>query len=161
MIALILLLATSIFEGIVEIPAGQRRPLPIDIDPAPATVRVDFLVVEGLSGVRVDLIRDEDAGEANPRALATTSFVHEDQLRLRLRDAGRYRVRVDNTLEHRAPARVQLKVEVEYHPPPPEAATIPEARQRAVVVLSLLLFGMIAGWSGRRLLAAARRRSGG
>ncbi len=83
------------------------------------------------------------------------------KLRLRLRDAGRYRVRVDNTLEHRAPARVQLKVEVEYHPPPPEAATIPEARQRAVVVLSLLLFGMIAGWSGRRLLAAARRRSGG
>jgi hypothetical protein len=63
----------------------------------------------------------------------------------------------DNSGESLTMSPALLKVEVEHHPPPPKVATVPESRQRTLVVLSLL-FVRHDRRMVRRLLAAVGRR---
>jgi hypothetical protein len=149
-----------VFDEEVEVQAGQWRPFHLEIERSPATVEFQFGVTDGLSGVRVDLVRESDLDRNPPGSAASTSFVREGARRVRLREAGRYYLIVDNTFEHRAPARIRLKVRVNYNAAV-EVRTVPESRRRAVVVLSLLVFGVISGWSAQRILAALRRRNSG
>lgn len=144
----------------VEVQPGQWRPFELEIQRWPATVEFQFAVTDALSGVRVDLVQQADLKKNPPGSTASTSFVRQGRRRIRLRHPGRYHLIVDNTFEHRAPATLRLKVRVDYDGAA-EVQTVPPSRRRAVVVLSLLVFGLISGWSGRQILAALRRRNSG
>lgn len=164
--ALLLLLLAServlLFDDVYPIPGNRWRYVQVGLKQKPATIDCEFRVVSGGSGVRValvsyDQLRRFRQGRSHD-ILATTNFERSGRLRFRPPKPGQYALIVDNRMEGRGEARVEMRVSVDFSGQAPQhAKTLPPARRWAVVAISLGLFGIVAFWAGRRLLAAFRR----
>ena len=157
--ALLFLLLSSrvlLFDDVYTIPRGDWRFVEIGLRQRAAVVDCDFRVVSGGSGVRVALGRFRQG--RNHDILATTNFEKSGRLRFRVPGPGQYALVVDNGLEGRGEARVALRVFIDFSGRrPQEVVTLSPARRWFVIVISLAVFGAIAYWAGRRILAAFRR----
>jgi hypothetical protein len=154
-----------LFDEIVKIPRSQWRGLTVNLQQRPATVEVEHLVVSGGSGVRVVLMSRHDVERfrqgRSHRVLAATRYLREATLRHLITRPGEYMVLLDNRIEGRGGAMVQLKVTLAYSPQHAsfEPGTLSPGRRRTVVVVSLVGFAVIGCWSGWKLWNARRRSS--
>ena len=156
---MLLAFLTVLANGIVNVPASGWQAIAIEAPEDGGTVEIAFVVQQG-SRVQVFLADPAEAARfhrgRSPDALAMTGFVREGSLRQRIHRAGRYIVVVDNRIEGRRPAQVQLKIDFS----PPVNVVVRELspeRRRAVVAISILVFGATVFISARLLL----RNTGG
>jgi hypothetical protein len=161
---LFLLLASErllLFDDVFTVPANDWRYVEVGLRQRAATVNCEFRVISGGSGVRVALVSHHELvrfrkGRSHD-ILATTNFERSGRLRFRVPEPGEYALVVDNRMEGRSEARVSMRVILDFAGRAPQpAATISPKRRLMVVLVSLALFGAIAYWAGRRIVAAFR-----
>ena len=168
MIPLLLLFSTvtntlTLFDGTIRVPRSQWRAINVNLQQRPATIEVKYKVTSGRSGVRVVLMTRDDVRRFSEglshRALAQTPFQPEGTFRHMVANPGEYQVLIDNRLEGRGPAEVHLAVSLLFHEFTSfEPRTLPKAFRRQVVVISLLMFAVVAGWSGWRVWRGFKTR---
>jgi hypothetical protein len=157
-----------LFEEEVKVPRAQWRALTVTLKQRPAYLEVRHEVLNGGPKIRVLVMTRGDAdrllrGQSH-RVLAGTEEGGKGSLRYLATRPGDYMVVVDNRSTARGQAVVQLKVGLAYDPEYVSFAprTLPSSRRRVVVLISLLGFGVAAGWSGwklRKAMAAERGTS--
>ncbi len=166
MILLALLLVTApgrvlLMHDVYSVPRDDWRYVEVRLKQQAATVDCDFRVLSGGSGVRVALVSRSDLerfrrGRSHD-VLATTNFQRAGRLRFRTPGPGDYALVVDNRMEGRGPARVDLSLSLDFARPAPQAShELPPSRRWTVVALSVLVFLSISVWAGRKLMAAFR-----
>lgn len=170
MIAALALLAAlaperaALLEEVFEVPAAGWRAVDVSLRQRPAILECRFTVVEGRSGVRVALLRREDAGRfrgGQPhRVLLSTAFERHGRLRYAA-GLGDNSLLLDNRMEGRGPAWVRLEVGLEFRRGgEPLARELSPARRLTVIAVSLAVFAALAGFAARRLwraISPARR----
>jgi|HigsolmetaAR202D_1030399.scaffolds.fasta_scaffold07889_2 hypothetical protein len=162
-LALLLLISgmgrVTLLEGEVTIPKLQARSLPIHLKQKPGTVYCSFRVIEGRSGVRAALQRRAEDGSGKAEVVAATAYVDKGNLAVRVPSTGEYELILDNRMEGRDDADVQLAVWLAFNNPAPVEVRYLEPEKRTLVIwLSLCFFVGTVFYSGRRLLDALRRR---
>jgi hypothetical protein len=155
--------AVSLFDGTIRVPRSQWRAISVNLRQRPATIQVTYKVTSGKSGVRVVLMTREDVRRfregLSHRVLAQSPFQSDGAFRHMLATPGEYRVLLDNRLEGRGPAEVQLKISLLFHEYTSfEPRTLPRELRLQVVAVSLLLFAIAGGWSGWRVWRGFRMR---
>jgi hypothetical protein len=146
-------------DEIHTIPASDWRYVEVALRQQTATVDCAFKVLTPGSGVRLLLVTVPELnrfrhGQSHD-VLATTNFEREGRLRYTVRDRGDFAVVVDNRMEGRGPARVSLRIELEFSGGSAvQARTLSPRRRHTVIAISLAVFLITAVWAGRRLLAA-------
>ncbi len=164
-LALILLASSRILlvDDLYTIPASEWRYLEFGLNKQTATVECEFRVVEGGSGVRLALVSRPElerfrSGRSHD-VLATTSYLKSGRFRFAVPRPGEYAIVVDNRMEGRGPAQVDLKIYLDFSVRrTPQAVELSEGRRRLIVLLSILVFLAIAVYAGRRILPAFRTR---
>ena len=86
--------------------------------------------------------------------MAASAYLREGRLRIPIPEAGDYVLILDNRLEGRAPVDVEVKVDISSLDGV-KAKTLPPARRRIVVALSILFFGAIVFYSASQFLKHA------
>lgn len=165
-LALLLLFGTSqvsLMDEVVVAPRGEWRSLPIHLKQDPAVIESAFKLLDGKAGVRVALLRTEDADRLregqNHEVLAATPFSSEGVLRFAVRDPGEYELIVDNTSGSAASALIHLRVALDFGAQPELEVRYPSPERRtAAIALGLVFFFGVSAYAGQRLLAAAIRR---
>ncbi|MGE5489480.1 MAG: hypothetical protein ACM3ZB_16810 [bacterium] len=141
MILALILLASAIVDTVAVEP-GKSVLLPVEVRDAAAAVECEFTLMSPGPGVRVSLV---DAARPHGRGvLASTGYAQEGHLRFNARP-GRYAVLVENGLDHQQGAEVFVRVALlplSRHP-----RELSPARRAAVVAVSLIVFGLIAGYA--------------
>ena len=89
--------------------------------------------------------------------LAVTEYASEGEFRILVMRPGDYFMLVDNRVDTQASQTVHARLTGAEDPSLPH--TLPAGRRQAIVAISLLLFGMAAGWSGWRLRGVRLFRS--
>ena len=89
--------------------------------------------------------------------LAVTEYASVGEFRLLVMRPGDYFMLVDNRLDTQASQTVHVRLTGAEDPSLPH--TLTAGRRFAIVAISLLLFGMVAGWSGWRLRGVRLFRS--
>ena len=148
----------------VTVSPSKVRPLEFDLSSGNTRVLCKFHVVDGRSGVRAVLLKRDDvrlwlSGGAH-RSLASTGFAETGGFMFLIPDPGAYAIVLDNRLEGRAAAIVQLQVMLlsgtGVAGPVQLAAPL---RSRLLIWISILLFGLASSYAGWRLKLALARRS--
>jgi hypothetical protein len=151
MIAALLVVLTS---GLVSVPASHWQTIDLPIRESATTVDISFQVRQG-SRVQVLLLDREQARRfhrgRSVDPILTTGFQNAGRLRYLVAEKGDYVVLVDNRIEGRGPTLVDLRVEAS-PAGPVSVRELPPERRRAVVTLTLLLFGATVFFSSRQLL---------
>jgi hypothetical protein len=168
MIALLLLFSTvtstlTLFDDVIRVPRSQWRAINVNLQQRPATIQVKYKVTSGRSGVRVVIMTRDDVRRfqegLSHRVLAQSPFQAEGNFRHLVANPGEYQVLLDNRLEGRGPAEVRLAISLLFHEFTSfEPRTLPDEVRRQVVAVSLLLFAVVAGWSGWRVWHGFRMR---
>jgi hypothetical protein len=162
-LAVILLLAASagrlvVMDETVQVPAQQWQAFDLELKQMPAVVECRYSVAGKGAGVRLALMHraDEERFRAGMRhhVLAATEFQRSGGLRFRLPNPGEYSVVLDNRLEGRGAAQVQLTVSVLFPGAVPEPAGLPPGRKWTVVLLAFLYIGAVMTFAVRRLGSA-------
>ncbi|MBK5291578.1 MAG: hypothetical protein JJE04_07890 [Acidobacteriia bacterium] len=165
MIAGLILLAAAaapssltLFDEIVRLPRSQWRAVHVSLHQRPATVHCRFEVVRGNAPVRVVVMSRQDVenfSKGRPYSvLGASGEERKGRLRQLINRPGDYMVMIENS-SARAPAYVQMHVEVEFNEYTSFVPrTVPPGRRTVVVAVSLMLFGLVSLWSGRRLWMA-------
>jgi hypothetical protein len=159
----LLLAATAqieLFDDVVPIPAGEWRYVDVMLNQQTATVDCTFQVISGGSVVRAGLLNREELlrmkGGQGREFLKITPAGKDGRFRHPVRVPGQYAVVADNR-EGREPARVRLRVSLDFsHRSPTQAQYLPAHRQMAVILISLAVFFAIVTFSARRLFRAIR-----
>ena len=147
----------------VRVSPSRVRPLEFDLTRS-ARVFCKFRVVEGLSGVRAVLLKRDDVrlwltGRAHS-FLASTDYAESGGFTFLLQEPGGYAIVLDNRLEGRAAAVVQLQVTLLYGQAAAGPVQTPDPfRSRLLVWGSILLFVVGAAYSGWKLRFTLARRS--
>jgi hypothetical protein len=167
-LALLLLLAAvpdrvPVVEETIVVPAGDWRAIDLTLQQRPAIVECAFRVVRGKSGVRLALIPRDDLehlqGGESHHVIAATAFERSGALRVRPPALGEYALVVDNRMEGRTPAQVKLDVWLDFGAlSEMPVRTLSTQRRIAVIAVTLVLFGAVAVFAGRRLQRAVRLR---
>jgi hypothetical protein len=171
MILAVLLLAAAtsrvlLMDEIVEVPPSGLRAVDVSLRQRPAVVECSFTVLSRTSGVRVALMTAAEArrfqhGRAH-EVLRATPFQRSGSFRQPVSERGDYRIVIDNRMEGRGPARVQLHVSLVFGDGSVAAPqTLSMGRRFLVVCLSLLFFVGVTVWVGRRVRLAIERRNRG
>ena len=139
----------TLFDGTVMVGPSKTRTLDVDLTGGPARVDCSFQVLQGGSGVRVVLMREEDAGlwqQGEPHSVeASTSFARNGSFSHRPLRAERYVIVLDNRLEGRGPANVRLVVRLEYNEDwRANVQTADPSKGRILVWCAMGLFAVIA-----------------
>ena len=161
------LLATSpqdmrqtLMDEVYTIPASDWRYVPVVLKQPPVTLECEFKVLSG-GTVRVGLVNGQGLAAMRQgkrhATLATTSFVKGGRLSYEVLEPDEYAVIVDNGLEGRGAAQVQLRVALDFPGrQQPQARQLSPARRAVVAVISLAIFLGIVTYAGKKLRAAWR-----
>lgn len=143
----------------VRVGPMKLRTLDIEVPDARAEVRCRFQVKEGGSGVRVVLLTPPEwnkwkDGTSN-RPLASTAYLRQGSLLWHAKEPGSYVLVLDNRLEGRGPATVELQVDLNY----PAIHDADPARAQIVVWSSVLLSLTLIAFSLWKIRRGWLRRS--
>jgi len=143
-------------DEVVEVPASGWRTVEVALKQRPAIIDCRFTVVRGRSGVRLALLRREDAGRfrgGQPhRVLLSTAFESRGGFRY-APGLGDYSLLIDNRMEGRGPAAVRLEVTLVFpRGGEPLVRELSTGRRAVVIVVSLTVFAVIVWFAARRLL---------
>ena len=165
MFALALLLlavapAQVIFEGDLVVPRSRARGIPVKVE-HPTYIHGTYKTANEGSQVRAALMTAADVkayqdGRGHDM-LAVTEYASSGEFRLLVMRPGAYFMLVDNRLDTQASQTVHARLTGAEDPSLPH--TLPAGRRQAIVATSLLMFGMVAGWSGWRLRGVRLFRS--
>jgi hypothetical protein len=155
MILLALMLAAAparvvLVDELVRVPAAQSRAIDVLLKQRGAVVECRYAVERGGSGVRVALLTRADA----ERPLASTPYQRSGSFRHPVTTPGEYRLVIDNRLEGRGPALVRVELSAVFGDPMLQMRELDPGRRARVIVVSLGLFALVAGWAGWRILTA-------
>jgi hypothetical protein len=150
-----------LLEETVEVPPGEWREVGITLRQRPAVVDCRFEVVSGRSGVRLALVPRSELerlrAQKRHRVLFTTGYSREGRFRVPAA-TGDYSLVIDNRLDGREPARVELAVALLFPPDAGQPRELPAARRNTVVAVSLAFFAAVAGYTLWKLRHALRDR---
>ncbi|WP_321477737.1 hypothetical protein [uncultured Paludibaculum sp.] len=141
--------SVTLFDDAVKVGASKIRTLDVDLPVEPARIVCTYEVLSGGSGVRVVLLKQEDAqrwlrGEAH-HVEASTPFGRGGAFSHRPTEPDRYEIVLDNRMEGRGPAEVHLLVRLLYGESDSGPVRHAEPRKGlALVWSSMLLFAAIA-----------------
>lgn len=158
LLALLLPASTSLLlvDDTITVSAGDWRYVEVVLKQKPATVDCEFRLLSGGEGVRISLLDRQDldslrAGAA-PRPLAASPAATAGRLHYAIPRRGDYVLVLENRTADREPAKVQLKVTLDFSGRPvAEARFLSPARRAAVIAISFAVFAAIAIWSARRM----------
>lgn len=156
---------TTLFDDAVQVGPGRIRTLDIPLPVRPARIVCTYDVLQGGSGVRVVLLKKEDAerwlrGEAH-EVEVSTSFSKRGAFSYRPIDPDHYQLVLDNRMEGRSATEVRLLVRtVESDEVPGPIRLADRAKGRTLVLSSMALFAAVAGLFAVRLRSALTRRDG-
>ena len=148
-----------------EIDPGEWRyfEFPSKEKDARLQVQVDLQAPKNAPGVRVAVMNEEEfrrfrAGQPH-RAIASSAYRREGNLRTRLAEPGGYAVIIDNRLEGRRKSRVEMEVTLTTGPDPENLPVDYASPQKRLIVVSVSLAGflLILVLSGRALWRATRQ----
>ncbi|MGD0199563.1 MAG: hypothetical protein ABSD27_02315 [Bryobacteraceae bacterium] len=146
-----------LIQETVEVPPGQWRAFDITLGQQPAVVECSFAVVSGRSGVRLALMPRPEMGRlgwSRPhRGMISTGYEREGGFRVAV-PKGAYTLVVDNQLEGREPARVELSVALVFTPESSAPQVLSPRRRAVVVALSLAFFVVVAFYAAWKLRGA-------
>jgi hypothetical protein len=141
-------------RGPLNIPPAQWQAISVPI-PAPGTqVEIELEVRSG-SRVQALLMTAAQAVRFNrgraPVPICASGFRRQATLRCRVAEPGQHVLIVDNRIESRQPALIDLTVEL--HPPADVIVReLPPERRRLVIALSLGFFGAVVLFTARQFL---------
>jgi hypothetical protein len=154
---------TTLYDDVVKVGPGRIRTLDIPLPVRPVRVVCTYEVIQGGSGVRAVLLKQEDAerwlrGEAHT-VETSTSYSKRGAFSYKPIDPDHYQLVLDNRLEGRSPADVHLLVRtVEFDESPGPIRLAGRAKGRALVFGSLGIFAAVAGLFAFRLRKGLERR---
>lgn len=141
-------------------PRARARGIPVKIE-RPTYLHGTYKTVNERAQVRAALMTAADVAAYQEGRrydmLAVTEYAPAGELRLLVMRPGDYFMLVDNRLDTQASQTVHARLTGAEDPSLPH--TLPAGRRQAIVAISLLLFGMVAGWSGWRLRGVRLFRS--
>jgi hypothetical protein len=144
----------TVFDDNVVVGPSRFRTLDLSLPEEPARVVCSFEVLNGGSGVRAVLLKQEDAerwlrGEAH-QVEASTPFLRRGAFSHKPRDPDHYLIVLDNRIEARSPAEVRLLVRLVYGNSPSGRISTADPRKGQLLVWSSFgLFTLLAIYSGR------------
>jgi hypothetical protein len=156
MIALLLVLAseTILQHSLIQVPPSHWTAVQLRVAEHETTVECRFKVVKG-SRVQIYIADREEAERFHHgRSFApvfASGFESEGHFRTIVHEAGDYVLLLDNRIDARGGAVVEVTLE-ETRPPAFHAQELPPPRRQAVVALSLLFFGAVIVFSARQFL---------
>jgi hypothetical protein len=166
-LALILLaLASStrveLVDEIYEIPPAEWRYVEFTVKQHPVRVSCDFSVASGAQEIRLALLRRYDLERLRTERphgmLASAGPGASGKFDYQLHTPGDYVVVIDNRADASNPARVKLRLSLDFAPTAGPAVTyLSPRRQIAVILISFAVFFAIVTYSARKLLRAVRR----
>ena len=154
---------TTLFDDAVQVGPGRIRTLDIPLPVRPVRIVCTYEVTEGGSGVRVVLLRKEDAerwlrGEAHD-VQASTSFSKRGAFSYKPGDPDHYQLVLDNRMEARGATEVRLLVRtVESDETAGPIRPADRAKGRTLVLVSVGVFAAVAGLFALRLRDGLARR---
>ena len=154
---------TTLFDDAVQVGPGRIRTLDIPLPVRPVRIVCTYEVIDGGSGVRVVLVRKEDAerwlrGEAHD-VQASTSFSKRGAFSYKPTDPDHYQLVLDNRMEARGPSEVRLLVRtVESDETVGTVRPADRTKGRTLVLLSMGVFAAVAGLFAVRLRNGLVRR---
>ncbi len=154
---------TTLYDDTVRVGPARFRTLDIPLPVEPARIIGSYEMTEGLSGVRLVLLRKEDAerwlrGEAHETE-AATPFGRRGGISYRPREPDHYVLVLDNRLEGREAAEVRLLVRVVYGDEGVGPVRIADPRKGQILVWSAMaLFAGVALFAGGRIRRNVERR---
>jgi hypothetical protein len=164
MILLALLLVAAaparleLVNEVYPIPAGEWRYVELGLKQRSADVFASFEALAGSRQVRLALMRMEDVEHLHSDlphgVIAVTPAAATGALHHYSGQPGEYVLVVDNLAD--APARVHLRVDLDFSGPGPGVRQLTRGKQLTVILISFGVFFGIVSWSARRLLRAAR-----
>lgn len=145
----------TLYDGDLAVPRSRARGIPVKID-RPTYVHGKFDIKEPPAEVRAAFLTAADVeAYQNGRPyemLAATVYAASGEFRFLAMRAGEYFVLIDNRLDTRPSLAVHVAVTATEDPSLPR--TLPAGRRYAIAAISLILFGVVAGWSGLRIRRA-------
>jgi hypothetical protein len=147
----------------VQISPAKVRPLEFDVGPGGTRVLCTYHVEQGRSGVRAVLLKRNEvrlwlSGRAH-RILASTAYADSGGFSLLVEEPGAYSIVLDNRMEGRDNAIVRLQVNlVSGSGVDVPVQTAASTRAQILVWTSVLLFALLALFSGWRIHLALERR---
>jgi len=151
---------TVLVDETVRVPRSQFRAVRMPVQQRPVTIECDYKAVSG-SPVRAVVMTVDDMermrNQRSYRILAATGPAAEGALRYRVNRPGDYVLLLEN--DNTPNVRVRLQIALAFDENASfTPTTLPPARRRQVVAVSLAGFSLVAGLTAWRLLAAVRRR---
>lgn len=147
----------SLVDTLVKVRPGEWEAVDVPVQQRGGAVECEFQM-KGRGAVRVALMTradEERFREGKPHSvLATTNYEKEGRLRVTVPETGRYVLVIDNRMEGRQTAVCRVKAKLVVQGAPVEAKELPWGRRVAVIGVSLGVFGLVAGFAGRRLWRA-------
>jgi hypothetical protein len=152
-------LRQTLMDEVYSIPASDWRYVPVVLKQPPVTLECNFKVLSGGAGVRVGLVNAEGLAAMRQgrrhNTLATTSFEMSGKLSYEVLQPDEYAVIVDNSLDGRGAAQVQLQIALDFPArQPPQVRLLSPGKRVAVVAISLAIFLGIVIFAGKKLRAA-------
>lgn len=144
-------------NGIVQVPPSRWQLIELAVATGGSTVQCIFEVKKG-STIQM-FVTDRSEAERFTRGrsfrpLYSTGFRSQGDFRLRIAEAGSYVLILDNRIDARAPADVNLKLEI-ISSQTVIPRELPQERRNIVVALSLLFFGFVIVFSAHQFLKSA------
>ena len=167
-IALLWLVAASpqntrqtLMDEVYSIPAADWRYVPVVLKQPPVTLECEFKVLSAGAGVRVGLVNAQGLTAMRQgrhyNTLASTAVEKNGTLRHEVLEPDEYAVIVDNSLDGRDAAQVQVRVSLDFRSrQPAQVRQLSTAKRITVITISLVIFLAIVTYASKRLQAAWR-----
>lgn len=146
-------------EALVTIPPSEWRAVPVEVSRNRSLVECTVAVHQPGSRIQAIFIDRQDAERfqrgRSVHPLAASAYLRQGRLRIPVPEAGDYVLILDNRLEGRTSVDVEVKVDISSLEGV-TAKTLPPARRRLVVALSILFFGAVVFYSASQFLKHTR-----
>jgi hypothetical protein len=153
------LLWVVVANGLVTVPQEEWKPIDIIVSQADSTLECTYRVQEGGGAIQVLFMDRTEGGRFQQgrrfTPVAMSPHGRGGQFRTRVDKPGEYVLILDNRLETTRTARVDLKVDVSV-PTNVLVRTLAPERKRAVIAISLLVFGATVAGSAAIFLRQTR-----
>lgn len=141
--------------SVVQVPPSQWTAVPLNVPQNRTTVHASYTVENGATSIQAIVVTRRDAERFHVgrsiRPLFMSGFQKSNRFRVYVPDAGDYVLLLDNRLEGRFAAKVDVRIEMT-HPEDVHVSTVSPERRRATVALSLLFFGAVVVFTATRFL---------
>ena len=133
-------------EETVRLEAMQQRVVAeFPLEQQAAVLELSYQAVKGAGeGLRVIVL-------ANGAPISESSYAPASSLRVPLKPAARYEIRIENKRQRLGFALAVVEAALVFVPPPAASRTLDPTRRYFTIAVSIALFAMIAAYSGVRL----------